>query len=500
MKVLVAEKPSVARELAAYLGARRRRDGYFEGDDCRVTWAIGHLVGLKEPQDYDPVWQRWSLQSLPILPRRFELKALDDPRSRAQLDIVLGLIRAADELICATDAGREGELIFRYILELGGCTDKPVQRLWLSALTESAIAAAFADLRPASEFDRLYAAARSRSQADWLVGINGTRAYTVRFGRGVLWSLGRVQTPVLALIAARDDEIHQFVAEPWHELRTRYRKVWFKHAAERFRDPQAANALLERVRAAPLTIQGLETKEERLPPPPLYDLTSLQRDLNTAHGLSAADTLQYAQELYERKAITYPRTDARHLPDSMHAELVATLRRLGRIERFAPWIARLDLDALPRSPRVFDDTKVSDHHAIVPTGNAPNGGHALVYEAIVRRTVAAFYPVCRREVTTVAALVEDVPFKARGTRVVDPGHTVLEEAPARAGTAPRGRRRGAARDGEDAEGDSDQELPELRVGESGPHQPEVRSGETRPPRPFTESTLLGAMETAGKLV
>src|SRR4051794_32695661 len=291
MRVVLAEKPSVARELASFLGATERRDGYFEGRGFQVTWALGHLATLKEPQDYDPALKRWSLETLPFVPDRFELKPIVERGAGQQLAVVRRLLRSADELVCATDAGREGELIFRYIVELAGCIGKPARRLWLSSLTREAIRDAFARLRPLSDYDNLYAAARCRSEADWVVGLNATRNYTVRHrSSGVLWSVGRVQTPVLAMIVRRDDEIRTFKPEPFWELLTRYREVVFKFAGERFAKEEGARALLGRVQGRPFAIRGVERKEERVLPPQLYDLTELQRDMNRRHGMSADAT------------------------------------------------------------------------------------------------------------------------------------------------------------------------------------------------------------------
>jgi len=484
MKVVLAEKPSVARELASFLGAGARHDGYFEGRGYQVSWALGHLAMLKEPEDYDPALKHWSLERLPFVPERFELKVLDEKGARKQFAVVKRLFRAADELICATDAGREGELIFRYILELTGCAGKPARRLWLNSLTDSAIREAFRQLRPLSDFDALYAAARCRGEADWIVGLNATRYYTVRHGgRGLLLSVGRVQTPVLAMIARRDDEIRTFHPEPFWELFTRYRDVTFKHAGDRFARAEDALAMLQRVLGQPLVIRGVERKQERIQPPQLYDLTDLQRDMNRRYGLAADATLKAAQALYEAKLISYPRTDSRYLKSDLKATVPAILREL-RPQKPRE-IDKLDLDALAFTGRIVNDSKVTDHHAIIPTGKRPGAlspPAEKVYDAVVTRLVAAFYPACTKEVTSVEAVSSDVPFRARGVRVLEPGWTVLY---------PR-------KTEEKAE--DEQDLPEFRRGESGPHEPSIRQGETTPPKPFTEGSLLGAMETAGKLV
>ncbi|MEM7205095.1 MAG: DNA topoisomerase 3 [Planctomycetota bacterium] len=484
MKVVLAEKPSVARDLAGFLGARARRDGYLEGEGYQVTWAFGHLVTLQEPDDYDSTLKRWTLEALPIVPDVFRLKLTGDDRARQQFEVVKGLMLAADELICATDAGREGELIFRYIVEMAKCTDKPISRLWLSSLTEIAIRDAFSKLRPGSDYDSLHDAARSRSEADWIVGMNATRAYTVRYGRsGVLWSVGRVQTPVLALIARRDDEIRHFVSEPWFEVRTRYREVVFNYRGDRFSKEDDAKQLVALIVDKSFTVDRVEGKEEKVPPPQLFDLTALQREMNTRYGISAADTLNKAQALYEGKAITYPRTDSRYLTSDMRASMPALFRKIAASYKDA--VDGLDLAKLSASARIFADNKVTDHHAIIPTGRPPRDStDRRVYDAIVIRTIAVFYPPCKKDVTIVDGRVEGVKFRARGVRVTDPGWTALYPKP-KAG---------------DKDSDAEQELPRFERGEMGEHTPEIKKGETRPPPHFTENSLLGAMETAGKLV
>jgi DNA topoisomerase-3 len=485
MRVVLAEKPSVARELASFLGATSRHEGYFEGKGYQFTWALGHLAVLKEPEDYDPALKRWSLATLPFVPDRFEVKLLDEKRAREQLAVIKRLFRAADELICATDAGREGELIFRYILELTGAKGKPARRLWLSSLTDSAIREAFRSLRPLADYDALYAAARCRSQADWVVGLNATRYYTVRHrdAGGRLWSVGRVQTPVLALIVRRDDEIRAFEPEPFWELLTLYRKVTFKFSGDRFAKEEAARAILERVQGHPFTVQDVEKKEERELPPQLHDLTDLQREMNRRHGLSADATLQAAQALYEAKLITYPRTDSRYLTTDLKDQIPGILEELRPLRPAE--IGRLDLQHLAFTGRIVNDAKVGDHHAILPTGKRSGElppAQQKVFDAVVTRLIAAFYPACMKEVTTVAGESNGVPFRARGVRILDPAWTVLY--PTR----------------DEARKANEQELPEFRPGESGPHEPFIKRGETTPPKPFTEAALLGAMETAGKQV
>jgi len=493
VKVVLAEKPSVARELAQHLGARKKCDGWFEGKGYQVTWAFGHLAGLKTPDEYDPALKRWTIETLPFIPERFELRIEGDNSARRQFATIKRLFRAADSLVCATDAGREGELIFRYIVSLSGCESKPAQRLWLSSMTARAIEDAFDKLRPAADYDNLYAAARSRSEADWIVGLNATRNFTVRFGAGgVLWSVGRVQTPVLALIVGRDDDIRHFAAQAYWELSTRYRDVKFSFAGKGTRERHGfaaeddARALLTRITGAALEITKIGDRNETLHPPRLFDLTSLQRDMNQRYGMSAQVTLDAAQDLYEKKLITYPRTDSHHLQSGMHAMVGTTLKSLSRYKSVE--IARLDLPKLPKSKRVFDDSKVSDHHAIVPTGQLPTGlavEQQRVFDAIVTRLIAVFYPPCIKAVTVVDAQAVRVLFRARGTRIVDPGWTVLYH-----------RKKSDNKDDDSGQ----QGLPAFERGESGPHEPRIESRKTQPPRTFNESSLLGAMETAGKLV
>ncbi len=477
MKVVLTEKPSVARELAAHLGARARRDGYFEGGGYQVTWALGHLVGLCEPHEYDAALRRWDLQTLPILPKPFKLALTGDARSKAQYKIVAALLRKATTVICATDAGREGELIFRNIAQLSRTKGKPTQRLWLSSLTPSAIAAAFSKLKPAKAYDRLAAAAQCRSQADWLVGLNATRNYTVRHGEGgVLWSVGRVQTPVLALIAERDDEIVEFVSVPWFELRTKYRDALFISTGKRFETQAAADEVAKSIAAAPLVVGDVKTRTQHVKPPQLYDLTTLQRDMNVRYGMSAAQTLSEVQKLYENKSVTYPRTDSRHLPVSMKAEMPGLLGALGK--QYSEAVGGLDLSRLRMTSRGFDDAKITDHHAIIPTTRSGPSGNR-VYDAIALRTIASFYPDCEKALTTVEASTADVRLRAKGVRIVKPGFTSVLPGP---------------------KSKTEQILPAFVRGEQGPHKPQVHAGATQPPNHFTDNSLLGAMETAGRLV
>jgi DNA topoisomerase-3 len=503
VKVILAEKPSVARDLASFLRASGRYDGFFEGAGYQVTWAFGHLVELQEPGDYDPALKRWSLDSLPFVPTHFKLRLRGDDGAKKQFAIIKRLFKSADSLVCATDAGREGELIFRYILALSGCTNKPAQRLWLSSLTPEAIGSAFRSIRPLSDYDNLYAAARCRSQADWVVGLNATRNYTVRYqsvgnsvssedaGRGssarrsgLLWSLGRVQTPVLAMIVRRDDEIRTFRPEPFWELMTVYRKVTFRCTGDRFVNQDDAEKMLQSASGHPLLIKKVQSQPEKSQPPQLYDLTELQRDMNRRFGISAADTLAAAQSLYEAKLVTYPRTDSRYLSKDMQKDVPGIFEQLRALK--PKEIGKLDLKSLQFPSRIVNDAKITDHHAIIPTGLKPGtlgDREQKVYDAIVVRFIAAFYPECQKEVTTVEAVAGEVPFRARGVRIVSPGWTELYPRKPKSGDQ-----------------DEQQVLPAFKPTESGPHKPFIKAGETSPPKHFTENTLLGAMDTAGKLV
>ena len=492
MKVIITEKPSVARDIAKVLKITEKKNGCIEGRGCAITWAFGHLVSLQEPGEYDPALKRWSLDTLPFVPEEFKLKLIANRGVDEQFAVIKSLCEKAEEIICATDAGREGELIFRYILTLADCTEKPIRRLWLNSLTPDAIQEAFKKLKDGHEYDALYAAARCRSESDWIVGLNATRYHTVRHGRigggedRVLWSVGRVQTPVLAMIVQRDDEILRFRSKPFWELKTLYRESSFKYTGGRFASMEKAQPLLERVIGQPFEITAISGKQKKEQPPQLFDLTTLQREVNKAHGLSAADTLAATQNLYEAKLVTYPRTDSRYLSKDMKPRIPKIFQGLGKLysERIAP----LNLSELPFTKRIIDDKKVTDHHAVIPTGILPgNLGHneQLVYSAIATQFIAAFYPVCIKKITTVNAVSNDVKFQAKGTQVLEPGWTVL---------FPKKKKKKGVED------DEQQTLPTFQKGEAGPHEPSLKEGKTNPPKAFTENSLLGAMEAAGKRV
>jgi len=490
MKLVVTEKPAVARDIAAVLKISGRHNGYIEGKGCVVTWAVGHLVELKEPHEYHAEWKSWSLDMLPMVPEKFALRPRGDTRSKEQLGIVRDLMKKADEIVCATDAGREGELIFRYILEYARCTKKPVRRLWISSLTSASILDGFKNLRPGKDFEPLYHAARCRSEADWIVGLNGTRYYTVGYGVGrQLWTVGRVQTPVLALIVNRDWEIDHFKPKDYWELHTTYRDTTFKHTRGKFEKEDAVKAMLEQVKGHELVITKITEKQERALPPLLYDLTALQKDMNKRFGMTADGTLKAAQSLYERKHLTYPRTDSQYLTSDMQNDIAPLLETLR--PRFQAAVDGLDpLSGIAITKRVVDDKKVGDHHAILPTEVLPGnltGNEKKVWEAVALRFISIFHPPCIKGVTTVDATSNEEPFRARGTVILDPGwqalHPGLMEAEAK--------RR--AKQGQ-------QTMPKFEEGEKGPHEPKVLAKKTTPPKRYTEGTLLQAMETAGKTV
>lgn len=504
MKVVIAEKPSVARDIAKHLGATTRGNGFLEGNGWTVTWAFGHLIELQQPEDYTLDWKPWRLSTLPMIPDPFQLRPRSDGSATEQLATIKTFFEAAEEIICATDAGREGELIFRYILNWTGCEAKPVKRLWISSLTDDAIKKGFAELKPAAAYDPLYHAARCRSEADWIVGMNATRFFTVEYGRRqLLLSLGRVQTPILAMIVNRDLEVEYFEPEEFFEVHTTCRQAKFKHPGGKFPARAEAQAILEKVAEQPLVVTGVAKKKALAHPPLLYDLTSLQRDMNKRHGFTADQTLKIAQSLYESKHLTYPRTDSCYLTADLKPTIAPLLEKLRAIK--SAEIEPLDLGGLKFTKRIIDDKKVADHHAIIPTtivGDRLAGDEAKLYDAVVTRLIAVFYPAAVRAVTTVDAEAAAEPFRARGTVIVDPGWEALYAHEPKSDEddkpAPAKGQKGQA----DATGDDDakQVLPDFTEGESNPHEPSVVTGKTSAPKRFNEASLLSLMETAGKIV
>ena len=487
MQVCIAEKPSVAAEIARVLGANDKRNGYYEGNGYCVTWTFGHLCELKEPQDYDPTLKRWDFQLLPIMPNRFSIKLKNDDGIKRQFKIISNLFSKADAIINCGDAGQEGELIQRWVMQLAQI-HCPVYRLWISSLTEESIRDGFSQLRPGSEFDSLYAAGSARAIGDWLLGMNATRAYTLRYGaRGMVLSIGRVQTPTLALIVQRYKEIANFKPEKYWELKTKYRDVTFSATSGRFDKIEDGQKALDAVKDAPFKIDDIKSKQGKEAPPALFDLTSLQVECNNKLGLSADETLRIAQSLYEGKFTTYPRVDTRFLTDDIYAKVPQILRGLTPYANFVQPL--LQQKKLPKSKKVFNNLKVTDHHAIIPTGVAPRPdmrpNEKRVYDMITRRFIANFYPDSTVSLTTVLGSAASVQFKVNGKRIIEPGWRVVY---------------GNQKIDDDKDDQQGAVLPDFTVGEQGPHTPSLQEKQTQPPKLYTEATLLRAMETAGKQV
>lgn len=519
MKVCIAEKPSVAREIAQVLGANRKMDGYFEGNGYQVTWTFGHFCQLREPEDYRPEWKRWSIHDLPMLPEQFGIKLMrrDDGVVR-QFNVIKNLLASAEEVINCGDAGQEGEVIQRWVL-LEAKYRKPTKRLWISSLTEEAIRQGFQNLRDGSEFDSLYQAGKSRAVGDWLLGLNATRLFTLKYapGQRQVLSIGRVQTPTLALLVDRHHEIQNFRPEPYWVLRTEYRGTMFSHVAvvkkgkdddepdEKARlkargyfvTQEEADAALAQVTGQPLTVTNVEIKKALESPPALFDLTSLQVQCNNQLGLSAEDTLKTVQGLYERKVVSYPRVDTTYLPDDQYPKIPGILRGLGwaHAALAAPLLAG---GKIRKSTKVFNNQKVTDHHAIIPTGASAGSLHGTeqqVYDIITRRFLAAFYPDCEVSNTTVTADVAGRTFRVRGRQILSPGWREVYGDPEKqqAPSAPK-----AAGEGDDDVVST--VLPSFQKDETGPHKPRLDAKQTQPPREYTEAMLLRGMETAGRNV
>ncbi len=485
MILCITEKPSVAADIAQILGATTRREGYYEGGNYKITWTFGHLCELKEPHDYTEMWKRWSLSSLPMIPEPFSIKLKHDKGVENQFKVIKSLVAQASEVINCGDAGQEGELIQRWVLQLAECK-VPVKRLWISSLTDEAIKAGFSDLKPEQAFGNLYLAGLSRAVGDWLLGMNATRLYTLKYGEpGKVLSIGRVQTPTLALVVKRHMEIANFKPQDYWELKTEYRNAIFSATKGRFDSEEEGAASLAQIAASPLTVTSVSKKAGREAPPRLFDLTSLQVECNKRFGWTADQTLRLIQSLYEKKVTTYPRVDTTYLPDDVYPKIPDIMKRM---TPYAPQTAPLLAGKLPKSKKVFDNSKVTDHHAIIPTGQAPNmlmGDERQMYHLIAMRFIAAFYPDCEFSTTTVLAEAAGVPFKATGKVIVKPGWRALfandkTEQP----------------DGNEG----DNILPDFTEGESGPHTPSLQKKQTQPPKPYTEGTLLRAMESAGKTV
>lgn len=501
MIVCIAEKPSVARDIAKILGATEARSGYIEGNGYAVTWTYGHLCTLKEPEDYQSNWQGWRLASLPMIPERFGIKLIHEEHIERQFAVIQGLVSQAERVINCGDAGQEGELIQRWVLQLAGCTC-PVERLWISSLTDQSIREGFANLRPSKDLDTLYHAGLARAIGDWLLGINGTRLYTLtdRYSsrqRGVR-SVGRVQTPTLALVVDRQAEIENFVPVTTYEMQTTYRGTLFRADTTQevevtFAERQRVEELIERIAKEPLVVQAVEQKKSTEYPPRLFDLTSLQVEANKKFGFTAEQTLRLIQSLYEKKVTTYPRVDTTFLPEDQYPKVGETLQGIARHAKLGGFIAPLLSSGKPlkKSKKVFDNKKITDHHAIIPTGQLSSGltpDEEHIYLLVALRYIAAFYPDAKVSTTTVRATVEEYPLRASGkTILVEGWREVLKPDSGKEGD-----------DTSEGAKDKEQTLPPFKEGESGPHEPTIRESTSTPPRYYTEATLLRAMETAGK--
>lgn len=503
MILCIAEKPSVGRDIARVLGANTQHDGFMEGNGYCVTWTFGHLCALLDPHEYNEQWKGWNLSSLPMVPTRFGIKVSDDKGIQKQFNTIKDLIAKATEVINCGDAGQEGELIQRWVYQKAGCK-VPVKRLWISSLTEDAIREGFQKLKDQSEYQRLYEAGMMRAIGDWLLGMNATRAYTLRYAKGVgkdrqVLSIGRVQTPTLALIVKRQHEIEHFVPRTYWELKTIYRDTTFSAQLPAEEDDYAitsldkGQALVDSIKEVPLEITSVEKKKGTEFAPRLFDLTSLQVECNKKFGLSADDTLKIIQSLYEKHVTTYPRVDTTYLSDDIYPKVPATLQG---IKDYFPQVAPLlplkadgkkGADSLPKSKKVFDNKKVTDHHAIIPTGQRPDNLSELerkVYNMVALRFIAAFYPDCEVSNTTVLAKAGEIDFKVTGRQILKMGWRKIF----------------AKEKQEDDPQEEQKSLPAFVKGEFGPHQPQLQEKTTTPPKYYTEATLLRAMETAGKTV
>lgn len=511
MIVCIAEKPSVARDIARIIGANTQHQGYMEGNGYQVTWTFGHLCTLKEPHDYTPMWKTWSLSALPMIPQRFGIKLIEQDSIKKQFAIIEKLMQAADGIVNCGDAGQEGELIQRWVMQKAQAKC-PVKRLWISSMTDEAIREGFQQLKDQQDYQPLYMAGLSRAIGDWLLGMNATRLYTLKYGqnRQVL-SIGRVQTPTLALIVNRQKEIDNFKPEPYWVLATVYRDTTFTATSGKFTSKEEGEKAFKTIDGKPIVITKVEKKEGKESPKPLYDLTSLQVDCNRKYGLSAEQTLNLIQSLYEHKLTTYPRVDTQFLPDDVYPKCPQTMNGLFQTKfagkaPYAELVRKLGGKPLKKTKKIFDNSKVTDHHAIIPTGVIPNGLSDLeykVYDLIARRFIAAFYPDCKYSTTTVLGDIDGIEFKATGKEILDAGwrEVYLEE---RGENSENSEHSEYADNSENLEkassADEERTLPTFVKGESGEHKPTLTEKMTTPPPYYTEASLLRAMETAGKFV
>lgn len=489
MILCITEKPSVGKDIADILGAKTRREGYFEGEKYCVTWTFGHLCTLKEPHDYNPFWKHWSLSALPMIPPRFGIKLIPQSSIERQFETIKSLIERCDEIINCGDAGQEGELIQRWVMQKAGC-DKPVRRLWISSLTDDSIREGFSHLREHKDLEPLYTAGLCRAIGDWILGMNATRLYTLKYGQqGQVLSIGRVQTPTLALVVNRQLEIENFVPEDRWELKTKYRDVVFSASVKPFDNEEKGEKLRDSLKGIPFEVTDVSKKKGTEAPPKLFDLTSLQVECNRKFGLGAEDTLKTIQSLYEKKVTTYPRVDTTYLTDDMYPKCGKILNSLAGYQDI---LAGIRGSKLKKSKKVFDNSKVTDHHAIIPTGQPlPQGlsdNEKKVFDVIALRFIAAFFPDCIFEQTTVKGKVDKTEFKANGKVIINQGWRVVFQ-------------KDKSMDAEDnPQDESAAVLPVFTKGETGPQEPFLMKKTSQPPKYFTEGTLLKAMETAGSLV
>ena len=499
MIVCIAEKPSVAKDIARILGATSAHNGYMEGNGYQVTWTFGHLCTLKEPNDYTDLWKHWSLSALPMIPPRFGIKLIDDDGIKRQFAVIEKLMQSADSIVNCGDAGQEGELIQRWVMQKAGAKC-PVKRLWISSMTDEAIREGFSQLKDQSEYQPLYIAGLSRAIGDWLLGMNATRLYTLKYGqnRQVL-SIGRVQTPTLALIVNRQKEIDSFEPEPYWVLATVYRDTTFTATKGKFTTKEEGEAAFSTIADKPFTVTAVQKKNGTEAPPRLFDLTSLQVECNRKFSYSAETTLKIIQGLYERKLTTYPRVDTQYLSDDIYPKCPSILSGISK--QYGPLMQPLMGKKLTKSKRVFDTSKVTDHHAIIPTGVPATSLTDLernVYDLIARRFIAVFYPDCKFSTTTVLGNVEDIEFKVYGKEILSPGWRAVYAQPTNQAATPTPN--ATSEDDDHNKGDEERTLPTFVKGESGPHTPTLSEKWTTPPKYYTEATLLRAMETAGKFV
>ena len=491
MKLCIAEKPSVAKDLANILGANARHDGYFEGNGYLVSWTFGHLCTLKEPQDYKDHWKYWKIEDLPIFPERFGIKIKENQGVQKQFELITKLITKATEVINCGDAGQEGEVIQRWVLIKANC-QVPVKRLWISSLTEEAIKEGFKKLQDASKYDNLFAAGNSRAIGDWILGINGTRLYTKKFGKNkTTLSVGRVQTPTLAMIVNRQHEIKNFKVEYFWELKTKYRETEFLCQIARLKSKNRAEEGISYLKDKPFEIVSYEQKEGKENNPRLYDLTSVQVEANKKYGYTADETLKTVQSLYEKKLVTYPRVDTTYLSEDLHPKVPQILKNL---TQYASLIAPILKKPIAKSKTIFNDKKITDHHAIIPTGvngQGLSGYEEKIYDLISKRFIAVFYPPCKVSNTTVLGKVEKLEFKTSGKQIISLGWRAVYKEDSKTESTENSKKKPETKE---------VVLPNFEKGESGPHEPIIHEGKTSPAKYFTEATLLRSMETAGKLV